>query len=60
MRGKVFVFLLFSLLLTLAGCEKRAATQPITNTSQESGQTKFDVCGLIEKVEIEAVAYIGA
>src|SRR5437588_7192957 len=55
MRGKVFVFLLFSLLLTLAGCEKRAATQPITNTSPESGQTKFDVCGLIEKEEIEAV-----
>ena len=55
MRGKVFVFLLFSLLLTLAGYEKRAATQSITNTSQESGQAKFDVCGLIAKEEIEAV-----
>jgi len=55
MRRKVFVSLLCSLLLMLAGCEKRAATQSITNASQESGQVKFDVCGLIEKGEIEAI-----
>ena len=55
MRRKVLVSLLCSLLLTLAGCGKRAATQSITNTSQESGQAKFDVCGLIEKAEIEAI-----
>ena len=46
MRRKVVVSLLCCLSLALAGCEKRAATQLITNTSQESGQTKFDVCGL--------------
>ena len=34
MRRKVFVFLLCSLLLTLAGCEKRAATQSITTAGQ--------------------------
>jgi hypothetical protein len=55
MRRKVFFFLLCSLLLTLAGCGKRGATQSITNTSQESGQAKFDVCRLIEKEEIEAI-----
>jgi hypothetical protein len=55
MRRKVLVSLLCSLSLASGGCEKRAATQSITNTSQESGQTKFDVCGLIEKEEIEAI-----
>jgi len=55
MRRKVLVSLLCSLSLASGGCEKRAATQLITNTSQESGQTKFDVCGLIKKAEIEAV-----
>jgi hypothetical protein len=69
MRGKVFVALLCSLLLALAGCEKHATTQPssgmnipgaaqnraITNTNQESGAAKFDVCGLIKNAEIEAV-----
>jgi hypothetical protein len=55
MRRKVLVSLLCSLSLALAGCEKCAATQSITNTSHESGQAKFDVCGLIEKKEIEAI-----
>jgi hypothetical protein len=55
MRRKVLVSLLCSLSLASGGCEKRAATQLITNTSQESGQTKFDVCRLIKKAEIEAV-----
>jgi len=55
MRRDVLVSLLCSLPLALAGCEKRAASQSITKTSQESGQAKFDVCGLIEKEEIEAV-----
>jgi hypothetical protein len=48
MRRKVLVSLLCSLLLTLAGCGKRAATQSITNTNRESGLGKFYVCGLIE------------
>ena len=55
MRRKVLVSLLCCLSLALAGCEKRAATQSITTASQESGQAKFDVCGLIEKEEIVAV-----
>jgi hypothetical protein len=55
MRRKVFVSLLSSLLLTPAGCERRATTQSISTASQESGQAKFDVCGLIEKEEIEAI-----
>jgi hypothetical protein len=33
--------------------EKRATTQPVTR--QESGQAKFDVCGLIKNEEIEAI-----
>src|SRR5260370_21899231 len=55
MRRKVLVSLLCSLSLASGGCEKRAASQSIPKTSQESGQAKFDVCGLIEKEEIEAV-----
>jgi hypothetical protein len=51
----MFVSLLCSLLLTPAGCEKRATTQSISAASQESGQAKFDACGLIEKEEIEAI-----
>ena len=55
MRRKVLVSLLCCLSLALAGCEKRAATQSITTASQESGQAKFDVCGLSKKAEIEAI-----
>ena len=55
MRKKVFVFLLFSLLLASGGCEKRPTAQSITTASQESGQAKFDVCGLSKKAEIEAI-----
>jgi len=55
MRRKVLVSLLCCLSLALAGCEKRAATQSITTASQESGQAKFDVCGLTKKAEIEAI-----
>jgi hypothetical protein len=52
---RVHVFVLCSLLLTSTGCEKHAATQSMSTASQESGQTKLDVCGLIEKAEIEAI-----
>ena len=52
MHRSVFVSILCSFALALAGCEKRAATKSMTGASQES---KFDVCGLIEKEEIEAV-----
>jgi hypothetical protein len=61
-RGKVFVSLLSSLLFALAGCEKHATTQPSSESpvarspaTAESGQAKFDVCGLIKNAEIEAV-----
>ena len=61
-RRKVFVSLLCSLLFALAGCEKHAATQPSSESqvarspvNYESGQAKFDVCGLIKNAEIEAV-----
>jgi len=55
MRAKIFLCLLCSLPLALAGCEKRATTQSVTSASQESGQVKFDACGLIAKEEIEAI-----
>jgi hypothetical protein len=62
MRGKVFVYLLCLLLSALAGCEKHATTQPSSKSpdarspaNDESGQAKFDVCGLIKNPEIEAV-----
>ena len=55
MCTKMFLSLLCSLSLVLAGCEKRAKTQPVSGTSQESAQAKFDVCELLKKEEIEAI-----
>jgi hypothetical protein len=55
MCTKTFVCLLCSLSLGLAGCEKRASTQPVSGKSQESAQVKLDVCELLEKGEIEAI-----
>ena len=55
MHTKMFVSLLCSLPLALAGCEKRATTQSTTSGGQEPGQAKFDACGLIRKDEIEAI-----
>ena len=55
MHTKKFVSLLCSLPLALAGCERRATTQSITSAGQEPGQAGFDVCGLIQKEEIEAI-----
>jgi hypothetical protein len=55
MHTKMLVSLLCSLPLALAGCGKRATTQSTTSTSQEPGQAGSDVCGLIQKEEIEAI-----
>jgi len=64
MRTNIFVCLLTSLLLTVGGCQKRATTQPSSDsrvtaspapTNQQSGEAKFDVCGLIKSEEIEAI-----
>jgi hypothetical protein len=60
MRFEIFVCFLCPLMLFLAGCKKSGDTPPPPNSqtasSQESGSTKFfDVCGLLEKQEIEAI-----
>jgi hypothetical protein len=62
MRTKVSVFLLCLQLAALAGCEKRATTQPSSGAqataspaNQEPAQAKFDACRLILKEEIEAI-----
>src|SRR2546428_4679974 len=61
-RRKVFGSFLCSLLVALAACEKHATTKPSSESpvarspaNSESGQAKFDVCGLIKNAEIEAV-----
>ena len=55
MHTKMFVSLLCSLPLALAGCEKRATTQSTDSGGQEPGQARFDACGLLAKEEIEAI-----
>jgi hypothetical protein len=63
MRRKGVFPLLCSLLLAFPGCDKHPtaksspSTSPVASspTNNESGQAKFDVCGLIKNAEIEAV-----
>ena len=55
MRTQVFASLLCSLLVASSGCKKREAPPPVPSASQESGQARFDACGLIQKEEIEAI-----
>ena len=55
MRRNVLVPLFCSLLVASSGCKKRETPPPVPRASQESGEAKFDACGLIQKEEIEAI-----